>query len=157
MVSQVIAIVLSMLPFVELRGGIPMALASGMTASEAFSLCVLANIVVIIPIFFFLDFLHFRLLNLKWYKSISDKVIERARKKSVQVQKEMKSWGFIALAIFVAIPLPITGAWTGTLIAWLLGLNKLKSFIAIALGVVIAGILVTLISVGLINGFSWIL
>jgi uncharacterized membrane protein len=69
----------------------------------------------------------------------------------------MKNLGFLALALFVAIPLPMTGAWTGALIAWLLGLKRWKSFIAIAFGVIIAGILVTLISVGLINGFKWIL
>jgi uncharacterized membrane protein len=65
----------------------------------------------------------------------------------------MEELGYIALMIFVAIPLPGTGAWTGTLIAWTLGLNRLKSFIAIAVGVLIAGLLVLLLSLGVFIGF----
>lgn len=157
MVSQTIAIILSILPFIELRGGIPLSIASGLNPFDAFFLCTITNILIIIPIFLFLDFLHSRLLIFRWYSYLSDKIIERARKKAMKVQSDMKTFGFIALAIFVAIPLPMTGAWTGTLIAWLLGLKRIKSVIAIASGVIIAGILVTLISVGLINGFNWIL
>ena len=153
----ILAIIISMLPFIELRGGIPLAITSGISPLDAFILCTIANIIIIFPIFLFLDFLHFRLLGIKWYKRLSNIFIERTRKKAVKVQKDMKSWGFIALAIFAAIPLPMTGAWTGSLIAWLLGLKRWKSFTAIAFGVIIAGILVTVIYLGLINGLKWVL
>ncbi len=65
-----------------------------------------------------------------------------------ELEPQMNKYGYLALAIFVGIPLPITGAWTGTLIAWLLDLNRKKSFIAIASGVIIAGVLVTLATLG---------
>ncbi len=156
MVSELLAIITSALPFVELRAGIPLAIASGIKPWDAFILCTLVNIIIIIPILLFLDFFHSHFLKFKFYRHLSHKFIERTRKKAVKLQGDMKTWSFIALSIFVAIPLPATGAWTGSLIAWLLNLNRLKSFLAIALGVLIAGFLVTSISIGLISGFNWL-
>lgn len=68
----------------------------------------------------------------------------RIQKKAKKLEPQIDKYGYIALALFVAVPLPITGAWTGSLITWLLALNRKKSFAAIALGVLIAGIIVTL-------------
>lgn len=149
--KPIIAIVVSMLPFVELRAGIPLALASGFSPTQAFLFCVLANIFVILPVFLFLDYLHEKFLRVKIYKRIAEKFLSRIRKKASRVEKRTKAIGFLALACFVAIPLPITGAYTGTIIAWMLGLERKKSFAAIALGVVIAGIIVTLASLGIIS------
>lgn len=152
--NLLIAAFVSALPVIELRGGIPLALLSGASIWEAFAACVAANIVIIPLIFLFLDFLHSRLLALKWYKWFADKIINHVRAKAHKVEGQMKAWGYIALMIFVAIPLPGTGAWTGSLIAWLLGLKRKNSLIAIALGVVIAGLLVLAITDGLINIFG---
>jgi uncharacterized membrane protein len=75
-----------------------------------------------------------------WYQNLFDHFVERARSKlHAQVQK----WGWLGITVFVAIPLPITGAWTGTLGAWVLGLNKRKTMIAVSLGVLIAGAIIT--------------
>jgi len=149
-----IAIILSFLPIVELRAGIPMAILSGINPWIAFFLCVFVNILIIPFVFFFLDKVHVWLLSYNWYKKSINKTFERAKKRSEKVKKNMNTWGMLALALFVAIPLPGTGAWTGTIVAWLLKLNRKKSFWAITLGVAIAGIIVTLAVTGLVALFG---
>jgi len=153
----ILTILLSMSPISELRGGIPYALTQGYNIQEAFVVCVLANVVAAVFIMFFLTFLHGSFLKIGFYRKTFDYFLERVRKRSQKVEKNMGAWGYLALCIFVAIPLPATGAWTGTLIAWLLGLDKIKSLAAIALGVVIAGVIVSLVALGAINFFSFVL
>lgn len=149
------AIILSILPISELRGGIPYGLATIPSTLNNImfvsSVCIIANILIVIPLFFFFDFLHHRLLGFKPYSSLFNFFIKRIQKRSHQLGPQINKYGYIALAIFVGIPLPLTGAWTGTVIAWLLDLDRKKSFAAIALGVLMAGIMITLASVGLIK------
>ena len=76
------------------------------------------------------------------------------QKKVDKFEKKYNTTGFLALMIFVAIPLPGTGAWTGCLISWFLDLDRKKSLLYISLGVLIAGIITTLASLGIINIFS---
>jgi len=141
---------MSMLPFTELRLSIPYAIAQNANPLTTFIVCVTANILVILPIFLFLDSIHSKLLRIKAYANLSELVLMRVRPKSIKIKRKMALYGFPALALFVAIPLPMTGAYTGTIIAWLLGLDKKRSFIAIAAGVMIAGIIVTLASSGVL-------
>jgi len=82
-----------------------------------------------------------------------NKYLDRVRKKSIKFQKDFKAIGYLALCLFVAIPLPGTGAWTGSFLAWFLKLNRLRSFIAIALGVTLAGFIVLFISLGVFQAF----
>ncbi|MEM4153061.1 MAG: small multi-drug export protein [Candidatus Pacearchaeota archaeon] len=145
------SVLLSLLPIVELRGGIPYAIANGINPFIALTFCCLANILIIIPLFLFLDFLHKSFLKIKSYEKFFNFYIKSIRKRKEKVEKMYQTYGTIALAIFVAIPLPVTGVWTATFIAWLIGLKRMKSFLAIALGVIIAGILVTLIASGVMT------
>jgi len=145
------AIILSILPIFELRGGMIYAILAGINPFQAFIICTLANILIIFFVFFFLDYLHGSFMKLKSYKTIFNLYIEKTRKKVDKFKKNYSIYGFLALAIFVAIPLPATGAWTGCLIAWLLELERKKSILAIALGVLTAGLLVLLASLGIIN------
>jgi len=142
---------LSLAPVSELRGGLPLAVARGVPWPLAFVACVAANIIIVPLIFLFLDYFHCRLLKLRLYKRTFNAFLKRIRKRKESVEKNVESYGIIALAVFVAIPLPITGAWSGALIAWLLGLKRLKSFFAIALGVLIAGAIVTMATLGIIH------
>jgi len=135
-------IVLSLLPISELRGGIAVALASGVGWVPAFITCVIANIVVIIPIFFFLDYIHKYLMRVKIYERIFNLYLDRVRKR-VEIQFEKHTWEYWVLFLFVAIPLPSTGAYTGCLVAWFFEMDRKRSFITIALGVLVAGIIVT--------------
>ena len=134
---------LSMLPISELRGGIPLALAYGFSPLSAFLICTLANILIIPIVFIFLDKINVLFLHIKSYRTFFHKYLERSRQK---LHKKVEKYGYLGLMIFVAIPLPITGAYTGILGAWALGMDKKKAFAYIALGVILAGIIVTLIS-----------
>jgi uncharacterized membrane protein len=130
------AALLSMTPVGELRVGIPYALASGINPWLAYVVCVLANIAIVPVVYFFLEFIHRRFLHVNSYQSVFDKFMERCRKK---VHPLVEKYGMVGLAIFVAVPIPATGAYTATVAAWFLGMNKWKVFLSVAAGVVFAG------------------
>jgi uncharacterized membrane protein len=145
--NQIILILLtSALPYLELRGGIPLALGLGATPWEAFLLSITGNLLPIVPIMLALSFLsswshRYNLFYhlLKWIHS-----------RTAKQQEKINRYGFLGLMIFVAIPLPGTGVWTGAAIAHLLGIRKRQAVPALALGTVIAGIIVTLAAVGVL-------
>lgn len=137
----------TLLPISELRGGLPLALAGGMPGLLAYLYCVALNILVTPIVFIFLHTLHKLLLRRQAYSRLFEKLIERSRKK---VKAKVDKYGYLGLALFVAIPLPVTGAYTGAMGAWILGMDKKKSFAAIALGVCISGAIVyTAVQLGL--------
>ncbi len=152
-----LAILLSMLPISELRGGMPLAISyaleNNIPLANIFFIVVVANCIAVMLLFLFLDFLHEKLLRIAPYRKFFHRIIRRMQKKVTSFEEKYKTYGFIALSLYVAIPLPITGGWTGTLIAWLLGLERKKSLIAIFSGIAIAGIVVMLASLGLIKLF----
>jgi len=146
-------ILLSISPISELRGGIPYAILSGINPWTAFVICVLANMIIVFFIFFFLDYLHKSFMKVSVYRKVFGFFLERTRKKVDEIEKKMSVYGFLALTLFVAVPLPVTGAWTGSFIAWILGLDRKKSILAISLGVLIAGIIVLSASYGILSFF----
>jgi len=154
--SIFIAILLSLSPISELRGGIIYAIASGINPGIAFFVCVLANLLVAPLLLLFLSTLHKSLYKTQLYKRFFNSYINRIDKKVQSYEKRHKVWGFLALTVFVAIPLPMTGAWTGALIAWILGLNRKKSILAISIGVMIAGIIVTALTLSGLAGFAFV-
>jgi uncharacterized membrane protein len=79
---------------------------------------------------------------MSWYEAFFDRFVERAREK---LHQGVEKWGWFGVALFVAVPLPITGAWTGTLGAWVLGLPKRKTLPAVIIGVLISGAIVTVV------------
>lgn len=133
-------IVLSLIPVSELRGAIPYAYLNGIPLWQASVISILFNMLVPVIGFIFLGTLHSFFMKIKIYRNFFEKTIAKARNK---VGEKVQKYGILGLMIFVAIPLPITGAWTGTLGAWVLGLDKKKSILTIALGVLIAGMIVT--------------
>ena len=133
-------IVLSILPISELRGGIPFALQHGFNPVIAYFVCVATNIMAFPIVYFFLEILHPVFSKIKIYNNLFDKIVVNTRKK---VEKSIEKYGFWGLMIFVMIPLPVTGAYSGTLASWLFNIDKKKSFLAVVLGVMIAGIIVT--------------
>lgn len=149
------ALILTILPITELRIGLPLGLAyahqENIPLFPIFTLIVLLNVLVIFFVFFFLDYLHRHLMKIKHYKRFFNFFLKRTRNKVGKFQNRYNRLGFLALVLFVAIPLPGTGAWTGCLIAWLLALDRKKSIISIALGVIIAGTLIFLGSLGLMS------
>ena len=152
------AILLTLLPGTELRFGLPLAMLyakdNGISLILIFLLIVLINILLIFIIFFFLDYLHKGLMNFNFYERFFKASLKRFQKRIDKFEKRHAALGFIALTLFIAIPLPGTGAWSGSLISWLLGLDRKKSILAIALGVLIAGLLIFLGTLGFLSFFS---
>lgn len=133
-------ILLSLLPISELRGAIPYAYFNGLSLPSAFAVGVLANMLVAPIGMVFLTTLHKWFYHIGLYKRFFDRTVAKAR---VKIEEKVNKYGYLGLMLFVAIPLPITGAWTGILGAWILGLDKKKSCVYVALGVLIAGIVVS--------------
>ena len=136
-------IVLGLLPISELRGAIPFAYFRGMPLLWAAFLGIGVNLLVSPLAYVFLSFIHrFFYERWQWYKSIFDKTVVRTRAK---LAPKVATLGFLGVMLFVGIPLPVTGAWTGTLGAWVLGLDRKKSIFAVSAGVLMSGAIVTTI------------
>jgi uncharacterized membrane protein len=151
------ALILTVMPITELRVGLPLALIYALENNIPiyliFPLIILLNILVIFFIFYFLDNLHATFMRIKLYRKIFNSYMKRFQKKVDKFEKKYESIGFLALILFVGIPLPGTGAWTGCLVSWILGLDRKKSIFAISLGVLIAGVLILLGTLGFISWF----
>ncbi|MDR2258528.1 MAG: small multi-drug export protein [Treponema sp.] len=144
---------LSFLPISELRGAIPFAIAQGIPWYAAYPYAAALNALVAPVCWVFLSTLHRLFLKLAWYEKIFNRFVERAREK---LRGRVEKWGWLGVAVFVAIPLPVTGAWTGTLGAWMLGIPRRKTLPAVILGVIAAGAIVTsvmLLGIGALNVF----
>jgi len=139
------------LPILELRGGLPLALAQGFNPISALLLTVFVNVILFFPIFFGLKFFYER-----WFSKIKivNRIIERVRKRG---EPYMKRYGLIGLTLFVAVPLPMSGVYSGTILGWFMGLEWKRSFLAIALGALTAGLIVLTISLAAIESLSWII
>ncbi|MBI5554276.1 MAG: small multi-drug export protein [Elusimicrobia bacterium] len=148
--QEMVVLIVSALPISELRGGIPLALSFGFSYAKAFWLSILGNSAIIIPALFLLDSISKFLMRWKIFNRFFTWFFARTRKHSDSVEK----YGAIGLAIFVAIPLPMTGAWSGCVAAYLFGIKFRYALPSVFLGVVVAGIIVLLTCVGFIGIFS---
>jgi uncharacterized membrane protein len=148
----IISAVISLLPVAELRGGMPYAVAKGVSPFLAFVICVIANMLVIPIMYFFLDYVHGTFMKIGVYRRFFTKYVESKRAK---LEKYVgTSAEFAALVLFVGVPLPATGAYTGALLAWFFKLDKKKAYLAISLGVLMAGIIVLLVMLGVLSGWE---
>ena len=139
--------IISMIPVIELRGAIPIGVGLGLTHVEAMAISVIGNM---LPVPFIILFIR---PIFKWMTQKSEKLGRLARKLEAKAEGKwdrIHRFQFFALTLFVAIPLPGTGAWTGALIAAVMNMRLRNALPSILLGVVIAGILVT----GLTYGFT---
>lgn len=138
---------ISMLPIIELRGSIPVGYAIGLPWYTTLFISVIGNM---LPVWFILLFIV-RIFEFMKKRNILTKLIEKIEKRALNRTGNIANKEFLGLLIFVAIPLPGTGAWTGALISALLKMDIKKSFIAILLGVLVASFLVTLGVYGLVD------
>ncbi|MBN2049041.1 MAG: small multi-drug export protein [Spirochaetales bacterium] len=134
---------LTLAPISELRGAIPYALAQGFPVVFTYLFCVLLNASLGPLVYLFLETLHTLFYRMGWYRRIFDALVLRARTK---VHDKVERFGYVGIMLFVAVPLPITGAYTGVLGAWILGLKRKQVCLAVLGGVIISGVIVTLIS-----------
>ncbi|MBU0547144.1 MAG: small multi-drug export protein [Candidatus Omnitrophica bacterium] len=134
-----IVMIVAALPVSELRGAIPLALSFGMSLSKAFWLSVLGNCIIVAPALFLFKPITDVLRKFKIWSRFFDWVFERTRKNSDVIQR----YEALGLAIFVAIPLPITGAWSGVIAASLFKIRFRYAFMAIVAGIIFAGFVVS--------------
>ncbi len=142
MPAEVLIFLVSMLPLVELRGGLIVASLLNVNIVTAIVICFVANLV---PVPFILWLIKKIFALLKRSEKIAPK-IERLEQKSLDKSEKIRKFEFWGLVLFVGIPIPGTGAWTGSLIAALLGIKFKKAFPAITLGLVLATIIMCIVS-----------
>jgi uncharacterized membrane protein len=135
----VVAAVIAMLPVTELRGAIPVAAALGIPLKKAFLISVTANIIIVPPLLFFLEPVTQLLRRFRLFARFFDWFFERTKKKASLVEK----FEVLGLMLFVAVPLPGTGAWTGAVVASLFKIRFGYAVLAISAGVIIAGVIIT--------------
>ncbi len=139
--------IVSMLPIVELRGSIPIGYSLGLPWYTNMAVSILGNM---LPVPFILLFIV-KVFEFMKKHNIMTGLVEKLEKRALNRSEKVARSEFLGLMLFVAVPFPGTGAWTGALIAALLQLNRKKSFITIFLGVLIAATIVTLGIYGLLD------
>lgn len=144
---EIIVFLISLMPILELRGGLLAASLLGLDPVRSYIIAIVANI---IPIPFILWFINSILDFMRNSKKLS-KIANWLDKKVEKHKKQIESYGFWGMVLFVGTPLPGTGAWTGCLIAAVLKMDRKKALLAAILGVFIASIIMMLISFGLLK------
>ena len=142
----------SMIPIIELRGAIPMGAIFGLPWWQSYILAVIGNM---LPVPFILLLIR-AVINwmakskVKFFNKIADFLLKRVEKRRDQIEK----YSFWGVCLFVAVPLPVTGAWTGSLVAAMIDMKFWKALLSCLLGVMIAGVIMTLISYGAVAIFA---
>ncbi len=145
---ELVTVVLAALPVSELRGAIPYAITvGGMSWQKAFALSVVGNFLPVLPILLLLESVSTWLRRYEVWNRFFSWLFERTRRKGKLIER-FEAFG---LVLFVAIPLPVTGAWTGCVAAFIFKVPLKLALPAILCGILIAGTVVTLASLGLIT------
>lgn len=146
MTKYILTLLISMVPIIELRGGIPIGVGMGVVWWQAVIICMIGNMIPVPFIFFFAR----RILTWGSDKPIIGKFFSWCLEKGHHGGEKLKAKAgkgmFWALLLFVGIPLPGTGAWTGTLAASLLDLDFKKTVIAVMCGVALAAVIITVLT-----------
>lgn len=145
--KQLMVFIISLMPILELRGGLIAAALLGLKPVESYIISIIGNI---IPVPFILWFITRIIAWMRTRKHLS-KVAKWLDKKIDKHKGQIEKFGFWGLVFFVGIPLPGTGAWTGCLIAAVLEMDRKKSFIATMIGIFMASIIMMLLSFGVLK------
>ena len=140
--KEIAVVVLSALPISELRGAIPLGIAMGFSPLKVYLLAFIGNVIPVVPLLFLLQPISEKLRHIKIFEKFFNWLFERTRRKASLIEK----FEALGLILFVAIPLPITGAWTVCAAATLFKIRFRYAFIAILCGIAIAGLVVLGIS-----------
>lgn len=144
--AELVVFIISMIPILELRGGLLAASLLKIEAAKALPICIIGNIIPIPFILLFIVQIFKLMKKTKLFRGLVEKLENRAMGKSDSIKK----FEFFGLMLFVGIPLPGTGAWTGALIASLLGIDIKKASVAILIGIAMATTIVSLIMYGIL-------
>ena len=145
--KEVIVFIISMLPMLESRGGLLAATILDLDFVPGFIISILGNILPIPIVLLFLDKI------LRWLEKykVTKNFVKKLENKILSKKKQIEKYGYIGLILFVGIPIPGTGAWTGSALAVLLNMNKKKSFVYIILGIILASIIMSILSYGILG------
>ncbi len=154
LIHYLIIFFVSMVPLIELRGAIPYAVGFGLPLVPSYIICIIGNMLPVPIIFLFAR----KVLEWGADKPVIGKFftfcLEKGHKGGQKLQEKAGRGLFVALLLFVGIPVPGTGAWTGTLAASLLDMDFKSSVIAVLLGVILAGVIMGLVSAGLFGAIG---
>ncbi len=145
--AEATVFIISMLPLIELRGGLLAASLLKVPITTAIPICIIGNIIPIPFILLFIKKIFKWMKKVPIFRGIVEKLEARAMKKSDNVTK----YEFFGLTLFVGIPIPGTGAWMGSLIAALLEMDFKKAILAELLGIAMATVIVSILSYGLLG------
>lgn len=154
MANYLIVFLISMIPIIELRGAIPVAIGMGLDPVWSYVICIVGNMLPVPIIYLFARKVLIWGKDKKYIGKFFTFCLEKGEKGGCKLQAKAGRGLFIALLLFVGIPLPGTGAWTGTLAASFLDMGFKRSIIAVMFGVIIAGIIMALASMGVFGGLS---
>lgn len=147
--KEIVVFIISLLPVLELRGGLLAAALLKVNPVVGYIVSIIGNI---IPVPFILLFINKILSWMEKSKiNIFHKVASWIRNKAEKNKGKIEKYGYIGLILFVGIPLPGTGAWTGCLVASLLHLDRKKSFLCTFVGIIIASIIMMIVSYGILG------
>ena len=147
MYSLLFIFLVSMLPIAELRGGLPLGISLGVSPLQAYLVSVAGNIAPILPLLLLLKYGIRLLRKNRWMGSVLNRWESRIERRREMVSR----YGLWGIVLLVAIPLPITGAWTAALISSVLSIRIRYAFLAICIGVCIAGAIVLSATIGIIS------
>ena len=154
--NYIIIFLISMVPLIELRGAIPYAVGFHLPMVQSYIICILGNMVPMPFIFLFARRILEWGKDKKYIGKFFTFCLEKGHKGGEALKQKAGRGLFWALLLFVGIPLPGTGAWTGTLAASLLDMDFKSSVIAVMLGVVLAGVIMGLLSMGVFGALGTI-
>lgn len=150
--KYLLCFLVSMIPLIELRGGVPIAVGMGLDYFPALAICVVGNMLPVPFIYFFARKVLLWGCDKKYIGKFFTYCIEKGEKGGKKLEETAGRRGlFIALMLFVGIPLPGTGAWTGTLAASFLNMKAKDTIFAVVLGVIIAGLIMGIASTGVFS------
>ena len=145
---EAVVFIISLFPILELRGGI---LASSLLDVTMWKGILISAVGNILPIPFILFFIKKIFAALKKSKAVCGRLVEKMENKAMKKRDQIEKYEFWGLVLFVGIPLPGTGAWTGALVASLIDMDIKKAFKAILVGICLAAVIMTLISYGVLG------
>lgn len=145
--KDIVVFIISLMPILELRGGLLAASLLKIKFIKGLIICIVGNILPIPLVLLFLE----KIFDLMEKCNFTKKIVKWLKEKGMKKRDQIDKYGYVGLILFVGIPLPGTGAWTGSLLAVLLGLDKKKSFVCILIGILLAAFIMSILSYGIIG------
>ena len=144
--KEIFVFIISLMPILELRGGLLAASLLGLKPIPSYIISVVGNLLPIPFILLLINKILNWMRNSKHFKGIAEWLDKKVEKHKGQIEK----FGYLGIVLFVGIPLPGTGAWTGSLIASVLEMDRKKTFLAVLAGVFLASVIMMIVSFGLV-------